>query len=95
MTNEEINEAVARRLGWSQDHGIWERNNDPFRAALPDYCTDIKAAWEIVPKLEKFVLHYQTDRWVCTFKNGDDVESIVADTAPMVICKAFLKLDEK
>lgn len=65
MTDQEINEAVARELGWKP------RNYDPlsldpitripcFTAPngdlydhLPDFCHSIQAAWEIVEHLYK------------------------------------------
>lgn len=91
MTDQEINEAVHEKL-----HG---KPYDPFN--IPDYCTSIQAAWEIVEKEAGFDLFfardYQGEKWSCTFtvKEGDRPSWVVgakADTAPMAICLAFLKL---
>jgi hypothetical protein len=55
MTDQEINEAVARGLGLKKldppddSTGFifsWEKAGQ--LACLPNFCTDIKAAWEIV-----------------------------------------------
>ena len=62
---------------------------------LPNYCTDIAAAWEIVEQLTKdgFGLVY-AGQWQVTNGCGMDYEESIAsaDTAPMAICLAFLKL---
>lgn len=62
MTNAEINEAVARKLGWTHtDYGEmrvsahcgmyadheWKRGKE-IQCAVPEYSTSIEAAWEIV-----------------------------------------------
>ena len=119
MIDQKINEAVARKLGWScHEHPILEKNDivmahgwvrpNPLKAcfheAVPDYCHSIEAAWEIV----EFVRHMQTDsqmkaalkcrlalhsdgQWNMWFPGMSIGEE--ADTAPMAICLAFLKLD--
>lgn len=60
MTDQEINEAVARKLGWKEScshcTGVLERHQCEtagkycgfMKCHLLDYCQDIKAAWEIV-----------------------------------------------
>lgn len=62
MTNQEINEAVARKLDLNphffglgpngQASNMITRSNG-FSEALPDYSTSIEAAWEIVEHLRK------------------------------------------
>lgn len=65
MTDQELNEAVARKLGWShslsgQKDGELNRNQwtPPGKSRLtvwrdlPDYCHSIAAAWEIVEKIK-------------------------------------------
>lgn len=59
MTDQEKNEAVARKLGWRQDGDIgWIQpipHPDGFligHTVLPDYCRDIAAAWEVVKFLK-------------------------------------------
>lgn len=59
MTDQEINEAVARKLGWTCDPDQ-ERHKPPYRLwshkdgrvvtalEIPNYCGSIEAAWEIV-----------------------------------------------
>lgn len=68
---------------------------------LPDYCQSIEAAWEILEKIkEKFdgvFLYNYTGKWVVADPYGAGNELVgatlaEADTAPMAICLAFLKL---
>lgn len=114
MTDTEINEAVAVKLGWRQcvhDHGNEIRWNKPemvncaFR--VPDYCRSIAAAWEVVehlqgPSVNRIVqLTYGNldKKWSFGLR-GDRAADIWeiwidADTAPMAICLAFLKLETK
>lgn len=88
MTNQKINKAIAKKLGRS-----------PLRPVRP-YCTDIGCAWDIVE--DKAVL---VDWWCFTVhaylggfvagwsdRNDDWLHKTHADTAPMAICLAFLKL---
>ena len=97
MTDQEINEAVSRRLF-----------NDPpmqhIHRDLPDYCHSIAAAWEIVDWVaekgyEPVIMHSPREKWGVNFLEapGDPPEtgySVNAKTAPMAICLAFLKLKE-
>lgn len=56
MTDQEMNEAVARKLGWQQcqrGEAIgWHRKLTPegnhFHERLPGYINEIESAWEIV-----------------------------------------------
>lgn len=106
MTPQEINEAVARKLGclickppckWphspNDDGIIW--------CEIKDYCGDIRAAWEIVQFLinGKWMIFNpgNTNTWVASitdlpYGSKSDAE---AGTAPMAICLAFLKLEER
>lgn len=62
MTNQEINEAVARKLGWKhaqcQDApGLktgkeWWFDLEGMPRDTPDFCHSIAAAWEIVEKFQ-------------------------------------------
>lgn len=62
MTDQEINEAVARKLGWtdlflSQNIGVMDiagkRNpTDTLNSTVPEYCKRIAAAWDVVDWLE-------------------------------------------
>lgn len=104
--DQELNEAVARKLGWhfaedkvSGDH--WHEPNEKQTGgychdSVPNYSTDISAAWEIVEKMSEeicFVLIRYQDGWLCDLGHEYDEPDISrADTVPMAICLAFLKL---
>ena len=96
ISDQEINERVARKLSFNA-----YRFKVHYGEPIPDYCHDIKAAWEIVEHLENNLIvdkwerkieHEQKD-WRC-FIRIDPYGGIAAyaDTAPMAICLAFLKL---
>ena len=109
-TNQSINEAVARKLGWKEDlrTSYWIRETvagveGTRKDSLPDYCTSIAAAWEIVEYLR---LKKKKTKPIF-FLRGLTIQSRsnsrkwrvylhgklgIADTAPMAICLAFLKL---
>ncbi len=63
MTNQEINEAVARKLGWKQDYypesgrsprlKFWFCPGHKCPDNLPNYCASIDAAWEVVDDLKR------------------------------------------
>lgn len=114
MTDQEINEAVARKLGFS---GIYETTWESLRPGtdipkfwltkvgeykgkvkpIPDFCNSIEATWEIVEKIHNtvlFTLWWHDGEWEVDIETNEDDEVFVtkADTAPMAICEAFLKL---
>lgn len=114
MTPQEINEAVARKLGWTvdktSDYLPWygRPNSSPLSAMvreLPNYSTDISAAWEIIEHLGP-QFHALTRDWddgdywlkisdgVLSFGKPNILAEAWADTVPMAICLAFLKLDK-
>lgn len=90
MNDKEINEAVARKLGW----------RGTFPDQYPDYCHSITAAWEVVEQVfTSFYLSWDetTETWFAKWDNQHRTEESCrykgeADTAPMAICLAFLKL---
>ena len=90
MTNAEINEEVARKLGAMP-------KKDDYDQRPRDYCHSIAAAWEIVKQKElgwsltKRTIYPQPSWEACIFKDGKMFMS-EADTAPMAIALAFLKL---
>lgn len=101
MTDQEKNEAVARKLGVIPKV---KDCNAPFCEhsilSIKDYCHSISAAFEIVEHLSKqfFGVSVSHDNlrklWQCgieTIKEPGQYET--ADTAPMAIVNAFLKLD--
>lgn len=106
MTDLELNESVARKLGWRLDStGHWHSppvdGHGSCWDALPPYSTDIKAAWEIVGCLEidywvalrRKPIDGSKHEWSCVIgKEPESVEEAIADTAPRAICLAFLKL---
>lgn len=102
MTDKKINDAVARKLGWWKiENGIGKRpeykEGDGCADVIPDYCGSIEAAWEIVEKLGDFTLRYSPPKkWIVSklmaWNHQDDTIIGEADTAPMAICLAFLKL---
>lgn len=102
MTDQEINEAVAKKLCETPkdldplNSDNWDR---PYREMIPNYCHSIEAAWEIVKYMEsdwRFCLqsissgHYGA--WFFSNHSATELVSEQADTAPMAICLAFLKL---
>lgn len=108
MTDTELNEAVARKMGWTLIlDGVphWICPHCPNAHIFnPDFCHDIKAAWEVVEKYkeiehEKETLFFQmayldADKWDAGWYRYQDCGIVTqsADTAPMAICLAFLKL---
>lgn len=63
ITDEELNAAVAKRLGWTnirmvkpeglRDEMVGQREKSPpyTEKTIPSYCTSIEAAWELVEKM--------------------------------------------
>lgn len=99
MTPQEINEAVSSKLGW--DNLMQDSKNGNKRTSA-DYCHSIEVAWEIVWYLKNHGITIRksdpSTKWYCsifdwgkTNQPNDEVEA-EADTAPMAICLAFLKL---
>ena len=95
MTDQEINAAVAKKLGWKQ---LGPMKHDPLNVYLekngqriegiPDYCHSIEAAWEIVERYQYWV-GPDKEKWAVTTVLG--IWLAEADTAPMAICLASLK----
>lgn len=102
MTDQEINEAVARKLGWTFhddpfNGNHWDRYPDGHGSEkeVPDYCHSIEAAWAIVPEIPYFTICQIGDfvwrvSWLPSTAGPTPFEQ--ADTAPMAICRAFLEL---
>ncbi len=86
LTNQEIDEAVARKL-----HG------DDWRMWIAErYSTDIKAAWEILDYVASRGETWDLEKdssgtFYCTLKPSYTKRQ--ADTAPLAICKAFLSME--
>jgi hypothetical protein len=117
MTNTEINEAIARKLGWTQIQFKMRNGHKseqlegvrlppidtptcPMFSDIPNYCTNIADAWEIVEKsFSSFYMWYDecSETWTvdadcCRVTKESCKWKAHADTAPHAICLAFLKL---
>lgn len=60
---------------------------------VPHYSTDISAAWELLDKTTSWLIgkHFEGG-YFCRLVLEDGVYEVEADTAPLAICLAFLKL---
>lgn len=110
MTAEDINERVARKLGslvcdhsgeeyrYLDSSKSYTHGANGHHYIIPDYCRDIKAAWEIVEKLKNenlVTLWWHDGEWECDIEHSFSEADIgKAETAPMAICLAFLKMGE-
>lgn len=103
MTNQELNEAVARKLGWVKldkpDYSLshphyWKKESGGLADEVPAYSTSIEAAWELTEKVPYFFLMkpLKNEKWKCDMATADHTIIMYTDTAPLAICKAFLKL---
>lgn len=109
MTPQEINKQVARKLGWVEcdltfKSGLNEptfykglRNPKTQSISVPDYCTSIATAWEIVDNTGKdwFIMRQIGNAWDASFYHDGKWINEWADTAPMAICLAYLKLENQ
>jgi hypothetical protein len=107
MTPAEINEAVARKLGFTQTALGWEpppgRDTIDYGinlpvGALPDFCQDITAAWEILATLAAKAESLGTGPIIDVTHDGQwhckiGLVVMQSDTASMAIVKAFLSLE--
>jgi hypothetical protein len=107
MTNEEINEAVARKLGWTYHEDLepvwWQA---PARGCylneVYSYSTDIAAAWEIVERLrsEEYFVDILCTPFLsrCSVSRSQtgalSLEDAGTGQTPLAICLAYLKLKE-
>ena len=78
---------------------LWGEDLDKY---VPDYSTDITAAWLVVEKHPHYFILSRTNdwrgpgmlgdpkKWVCRFYAPERFK-VVADTAPLAICRAALK----
>lgn len=94
LTLLKLNEQVARKLDPNRIIG-------PEVLPVPNYCTDIRAAWEIVEHFLREVKYLKSfemarnnnSRWYVKFREESGTfHDAVADTAPEAICLAFLKV---
>lgn len=106
LTHESINEQVARKLGWTSkfyrdpEPGIteWLKDGQSYGDRPSDYAHSIQAAWEIWEHVGNntewsIAIEYQGREYDCWLSHPTERQVIVhADTAPLAICLAFLKL---
>lgn len=92
MTPQEINEKVAKKLGFGEwvDQQVSKGGNLDW--SPKDYCGSIEAAFSLLGK-KHFMLRHDNKKWRCWINQRKN--NIAEDTAPMAICKAFLKLEEE
>ena len=83
---------VERKRDWFGTYKV--KHYRVGNSFLPNYSTDISAAWMVVEKIDvHFHLErygYDTHEWVCTLDIGNIITG-VASTAPLAICRAVLK----
>lgn len=108
MTDLELNEAVAKKLGWKEESvpgqsaKLWcdpHPSGQRSQWSAPDYVHEIEAAWEIIEHLKTdemgFSLEFESKLWsvgIGPVERNDAWTYEDADTAPRAICLAFLKL---
>jgi hypothetical protein len=105
MTPAELNEKVARKLGWVNKRMIEDKPQtlgwirEGYYQPMPTaYSTSIEAAWEIVEHLRKthqIMVDVAFNKFQVTICNEPPNEinfTFEADTAPLAIVLCFLKL---
>ena len=97
LSDQEINEAVARKLGWTYDPKFqdWANAKDEVKP-IPDFCHSIAAAWEVVEKLPSgfCLIRHEDGKFLCMISANRPESGGPQDTAPMAICMAFLRLED-
>lgn len=100
MTPQEINEAVARKLGRTVKCGCdclapVDQPDNEWTHTI-HYSTDIRAAWDIVEDLRAKKIIVEIGVWKekvrCVIHVPGPRINEEADTAPLAICNAFLKI---
>lgn len=105
MTDQEINEAVARGLGWTYNNKseplCWKSPGDKacYLSDVFDYCHSISSAWEVMDTLTRecgsvdLCWMAGSKKWNCNFMKDFTKEfmHVQEDSAPKAICQAFLK----
>lgn len=100
LTPEEINERVAKRLGWKEcqcapEHRETHKSYMPSKHTRPDYSRSIEAVWEVISLPGYFwTISNMTHMWFARYtqEGGKVLSASYADTAPMAICRAFLRI---
>jgi hypothetical protein len=107
MTDQEMNEAVARKLGGERRTlPDVELEDGTIIRHYPDYCHSIAAAWEITTFFEQHQIRFNlgflpimppAQRWEIIWAGPqalptDKVMTLYTSSAPKAICLAFLML---
>lgn len=109
MTPQEINEQIAKRLGYPlikvtpiDSSG---KDEESFHIQTPNFCGEIVAAWEIIDfigdeycSVSKCLEQFEGHRWQAQVGSLSLISSKLtayADTPSMAIARAFLKMEEK
>ena len=102
MTAEELREEIARLRGWTDtDRPLvhWKTPpSHPRWAWVPNWPSDIAAAWQLVEEIEKECHAVSMERgskkqWDCVILPEEVQETWVVgegDTAPLAICRAYV-----
>lgn len=94
MTNQEINEAVARELGLDkcQIDGGYERIRvgDGELHFLPAYCTSLPEAWKIIKSTPELFFELKRFPSQNVWRVQLDLFTFVDETPAMAICGAYL-----
>lgn len=101
-----LDELIAERvMGWTRRDGPVFSHESRWQAPgvkgwdwLPEYSTDIAAAWQVVEKLRAGCIHmrltlsnHEDGRYTCTFdKPMNEIYHAAADAAPLAVCRAAL-----
>lgn len=63
-----------------------------INALIPNYSTDMEAAWVIAKKLRLSIKPFPNSKWwVCSDCNDSKESEMVCETAPLAICLVALK----
>lgn len=103
MTDQELNELVAKGMGWTYDEKFqdWAEAKDIIRP-LPDFCNDLQAAIKVVDfqcDLHKYpavftLIRYAPYKWEARFLSGSVRKMGIEETPARAICTAFLAKPE-
>lgn len=87
-------------MGWTPTGLAKDFNGVPFPEPIPNYSTDIAAAWEVVELVGGFEIEQWGDVWekkgtiiwAASFNlpDGKNIVHATAATAPLAICRAAL-----
>lgn len=85
-----IREKIFRRMPPRKDGELTRSWLDGYLCQDTYYSTDISAAWEVVEKQNVFQVIKSGDAWMVRYHDGTYMDSVMAPTAPLAICRAAL-----